>query len=72
MGDRVSFFVDEDPQRAGKTHLGMPIVLPRHAPPGSSIFVALADPLAATVSARLREQIAPGVQVLTLNAHPNR
>ena len=72
VGDRVSFFVDEDPQRAGKTHLGMPIVLPRHAPPGSSIFVALADPLAATVSARLREQTAPGVQVLTLNAHPNR
>jgi hypothetical protein len=68
--DRVSFFVDEDPRRAGKTHLGVPIVLPCHAPAGGSIFVALPDPLATTVSERLRRQFAPALRILTAPAHP--
>lgn len=48
------FFVDEDLNRVGKTHLGRPIVSPADVPEGATIFVALPQPLAGTVAERLR------------------
>src|SRR6202034_98872 len=59
LGDQVSFFVDEDPQRAGKSHLGIPIVLPEQAPEDSLVFVALPESLAGTVISRLRHNSVP-------------
>jgi hypothetical protein len=32
LGDRTSFFVDEDPARAGKAHLGVRIIAPPNVP----------------------------------------
>ena len=68
LHDRVSFFVDEDPQRSGKYHLGIPIVLPQHAPEDSQVFVALPQSLARTVTSRLRQISAPTVSYLTMDS----
>ncbi len=68
LGGRVSFFVDEDVQRSGKTHLGVPLVLPRDAPEDSLVFVALPEPVAATVTARSQLHSAPRVTYVTPNS----
>ena len=68
LGDQVSFFVDEDSQRAGKSHLGIPIVLPEQAPQDSLVFVALPQSLAGTVISRLRHNSAPTVSYITLDS----
>jgi SAM-dependent methyltransferase len=47
------FFVDEDLNRVGKTHLGRPIVSPAEIPDGATVFVALPQPLAGNVAERL-------------------
>jgi len=49
------FFVDEDLNRVGKTHLGRPIVSPAAVPEGATVFVALPQPLAASVAERLQQ-----------------
>jgi SAM-dependent methyltransferase len=56
---QVTFFVDEDPNRAGKTHMQYPIYHPHNAPHGSHVFVALPPPLAKVVQTRMQN----------LNAH---
>jgi len=61
----VRFFVDEDPQRTGKLHLGLPILLPRNVPENSLVFVALPDSVASTVSTRLRKVVSRTVEVMT-------
>jgi SAM-dependent methyltransferase len=53
--DRAArFFVDEDLNRVGNTHLGRPIVSPADTPNGATVFVALPQPLAGNVAERLR------------------
>ncbi len=52
----ATFFVDEDPSRVGKTHLGRPIVHPRSVAAGSNIFVALPLPFADSVKERLASE----------------
>ncbi|MBI4575103.1 MAG: class I SAM-dependent methyltransferase [Planctomycetes bacterium] len=54
LGDRVGLFVDEDPCRAGRTHMGRPIVAPAAAPRGTPVYVALPQPQAQAVHDRLR------------------
>jgi SAM-dependent methyltransferase len=54
LGDRVKFFVDEDPNRAGRTHLDRPVVSPDQVPSGSVVFLALTPRIAAQVAARLQ------------------
>ncbi len=49
----VSFFVDEDPHRVGRSHLGRPILAPAAVPPGSAVFVGLPPQAAAAVAQRL-------------------
>jgi SAM-dependent methyltransferase len=61
LGDATRFFVDEDPNRAGRQHAGKPILPPSGIPEGSVVFVALPEPLAGQVAARLRR---PGVEVV--------
>ena len=52
-GDHLSFFVDEDPNRAGRTYLGKPVHAPADIPPGSRVFVGLPSAIAAGICARL-------------------
>jgi cyclopropane fatty-acyl-phospholipid synthase-like methyltransferase len=54
VSDRVQFFVEEDPSRIGRRHLGCPILSPEQAPSESVVFMALAAPLAASIKLRLQ------------------
>lgn len=56
------FFVDEDLNRVGKTHLGRPIVSPADVPDHATVFVALPQPLAGNVAERLR-RLGKGLRV---------
>ncbi|MBE7500827.1 MAG: class I SAM-dependent methyltransferase [Verrucomicrobiales bacterium] len=47
------FFVDEDPNRAGRHHLDRPILAPAQVPPDATVFISLPEPLATRVAARL-------------------
>ncbi len=53
LGSKVAFFVDEDPARKGKTHMGCPIFRPIDAPRGSSVFLAFPNPIAKSIAKRL-------------------
>jgi trans-aconitate methyltransferase len=53
LGDRIRFYVDEDPDRVGKTHLGRPIYQPSDVPEGSRVFIALPTPIAESLCRRL-------------------
>jgi hypothetical protein len=59
LGDGVSFFVDEDPHRAGKRHMGRPIHDPARAPGEADVFLALPPGLAEVVASRLERTGAP-------------
>ena len=52
LRDRVSFFVDEDPSRVGKSFEGVPILAPSQAPSDSTVFVPLLPDVARRVVAR--------------------
>lgn len=54
LSGRYDFFVDEDPGRIGRLHLGKPILPPNKVPAGSSVFLALALEVAHAVAQRLR------------------
>jgi 2-polyprenyl-3-methyl-5-hydroxy-6-metoxy-1,4-benzoquinol methylase len=56
-----SFFVDEDPYRAGRTYLGKPVHAPADIPQESRVFVGLPPALAAGICARLAR---PGVEFI--------
>ncbi|HEY0322894.1 MAG TPA: class I SAM-dependent methyltransferase [Pyrinomonadaceae bacterium] len=53
VGDVVSFFVDEDPARIGRTFMGCPVYHPSEAPAGSHVFIALPTRIAELVRNRL-------------------
>lgn len=53
---RTEFFVDEDTNRIGSTHLGLPIVSPADVPRGADVFVGLAP----VVAERLAQKYAGG------------
>lgn len=52
LRESVTFFVDEDPSRIGGEYAGKPILAPRDAPRGATVFVPLAPTIAAKVVAR--------------------
>jgi len=52
-GERVAFFVDEDPARTGRIYLGRPVHSPADLPPGSRVFVGLPPVVAAGICTRL-------------------
>lgn len=54
LGDKVSFFVDEDPLRQGKTHMGIPVLKPTDVSEGSSVYLAFPPQLAEKLYRRLR------------------
>ena len=67
-GERVAFFVDEDPARTGRMYLGRPVHAPADVSPGSRVFVGLPPAVAAGICTRLArsgvEFIPPRVQHL--------
>jgi SAM-dependent methyltransferase len=67
-GDRVAFFVDEDPSRIGRVYLGRPVHAPADVPPCSRVFVGLPPVVSAGICTRLGrsgvEFIPPRVQRL--------
>ncbi len=58
MGDRVAFFVDEDPNRVGKRLMGRPVYHPSQVPEDSHVFLALIPKIALALSDRLRNETA--------------
>jgi 2-polyprenyl-3-methyl-5-hydroxy-6-metoxy-1,4-benzoquinol methylase len=55
LAGRVEFFVDEDPNRAGRTYMDRPVYLPNDVPAGSRVLVALPPDFAEPVKARLEK-----------------
>lgn len=53
LGSSPDFFVDEDINRIGRTHLGSPICAPWEVPPDSVVFVAQPEPVARRICDRL-------------------
>jgi SAM-dependent methyltransferase len=53
LGDRVHFFVDEDPNRIGRTHLGKPVYSPARAPADMDILMPMRPEVATVIAARL-------------------
>ena len=53
LNERVSFFVDEDPRRIGKNHLGLPILRPRDVPEAATVFLGLPHSLALKIRSKL-------------------
>lgn len=53
LGDRVQFFVDEDPNRIGRSHLGKPIYSPAQAPGDMDILMPMRPEVATVIAARL-------------------
>jgi hypothetical protein len=53
LGDRVSFFVDEDRHRVGRSQMGRPILSPDSAPPDAIVYIGLAPQIADRIAARL-------------------
>jgi SAM-dependent methyltransferase len=51
--DATGFFVDEDPTRQGRCHMGKPIVSPLAVPPGSHIIVAMPGQQGQAIAQRL-------------------
>jgi SAM-dependent methyltransferase len=54
LEEAVEFFVDEDPAREGRTHLGRPILKPAEAPADALVYLAFADEVADAISRRLQ------------------
>lgn len=55
LGDRVQFFVDEDPGRASSTYRDRPVLRPHAVPPGSTVLA----PLPLAVATRIRARLSP-------------
>jgi hypothetical protein len=53
LGDRLQCFVDEDPGRVERSHLGRPILRPDQTPLNLPVLVPLRPELARSVTARL-------------------
>ena len=52
LGEKITFFVDEDRNRIGRNHLARPIYDPAMAPKGSSILMPLRVDIAASIAKR--------------------
>jgi SAM-dependent methyltransferase len=54
VADSAAFFVDEDPGRIGREHLGLPILAPDAVPKEADVYVPLIPDVANAVAGRLR------------------
>jgi len=53
LDGKAGFFVDEDPDRVGGKHLGLPIYRASNVPAGSDVYVVLPPKISTAVAARL-------------------
>lgn len=53
LGQRITFFVDEDTDRAGRMYLGRPVYTPENVPEGAVVVIPLASSVAVQVQARM-------------------
>jgi SAM-dependent methyltransferase len=53
LGGTTDYFVDEDPDRVGRQHLGRTILEPKNIPSGGHLFIPLPVALAEQVAARI-------------------
>jgi 2-polyprenyl-3-methyl-5-hydroxy-6-metoxy-1,4-benzoquinol methylase len=53
LGDKVSFFVEEDPTRIGRLHMRRPVIAPHQVKPGSAVFMPLTPQVANQIASRL-------------------
>jgi len=60
-GDAIAFFVDEDPNRAGRTYLGRTVHAPADVPAGSRVYVGLPPVVSSGIATRLAR---PGITFL--------
>jgi SAM-dependent methyltransferase len=54
LGDAIDFYVDEDPARRGRSHLGRPILAPDQVAAGATVYLAFIGDIAARIAQRLR------------------
>jgi 2-polyprenyl-3-methyl-5-hydroxy-6-metoxy-1,4-benzoquinol methylase len=54
LGEVIDFYVDEDPARLGRTHLGRPIVTPDQVPAGATVYLAFIGGVSTQIARRLR------------------
>lgn len=54
LDGKVGFFVDEDPNRIGRVHLGKPVLHPKDVEANSVVFLALAPALAEKIAERMK------------------
>lgn len=65
LGERVRYFVDEDPHRVGRTHMNRPILSPAQLKSGQNVLVCLTPTMSRSIIERLSR---PGV---TYHCLPN-
>lgn len=53
LSETTAYFVDEDPSRKGREHMGRPILTPAEVPGDSLTFIPLPAPISKAVSERL-------------------
>lgn len=53
VAEHVRFFVDEDPQRVGRTHLGLPILAPDQVAADADVFVGISQAISGPLLSRL-------------------
>jgi SAM-dependent methyltransferase len=67
LGERVGFFVDEDPSRQGKEFMGKPVLAPNKVNPQSRVYMALVPEIALHIGERLKALPLQLIQPPTLN-----
>ncbi|VAX23797.1 hypothetical protein MNBD_NITROSPINAE03-83 [hydrothermal vent metagenome] len=63
LSDKVSFFIDEDPSRCGKIHLGKQVISPLQAQEDACVYL----PFPPAIAERIRERLSavcPSVQMI--------
>jgi Methyltransferase domain len=53
LGEKVSFFVEEDQHRVGRSHMGRPILSPDGVPSDGVVYIGLLPQIADRIAARL-------------------
>lgn len=53
LGESIDFYVDEDPARRGRSHLGRPILAPDQVAVGATVYLAFIGDIAERIARRL-------------------
>jgi SAM-dependent methyltransferase len=53
LGDAIDFYVDEDPARRGRSHLGRPILPPDQVAAGATVYLAFIGDVSVQIARRL-------------------